>query len=139
MSDELVKALLESLSSEQKQQLISEILNSNVKTDEPQSGDEVKQKPKNTKVNEDFTVTRNNELGRGKTPVKARKNKWVDEGEDRDPNFDPATFERMGKAARNRGRAKKVQVECHVCGKNFHINENLIYGEFTRCNRCTGR
>ena len=91
-------------------------------------------------VNEDFTVTRGDDfLEKRKTPVRARKNKWVDEGEDRDPDFDPAKFERMGKATRSRGKVKKETVECHVCGKTFSINPSLIYGTNIRCNRCTGR
>ena len=139
MSDELVKALLESLSEEQKEKLIKEVLSSSVKEGEapPTKEDETSQESK-TKVNQDFTVTRN-ELSRGKTPVKARQNEWVDKGEDRDPEFDPEKFERMGKSARNRGQAKKRHVECHICGRGFDINESLIYGEYVRCNRCTGR
>jgi len=140
MSDDLVKALLESLSEEQKEKLIKEVLNNNVKLGKapPTNEDETSQESM-TKVNQDFTVIRNNELSRGKTPVKARRNKWVDEGEDRDPDFDPEKFERMGKAARNRGQTKKRHVECHICGRGFHMNESLIYGEYIRCNRCTGR
>ena len=139
MSDDLIKVLLESLSEEQKEKLIKEVLNSNVNTGEasPTSEGETSQESK-TKVNQDFTVTRN-ELSRGKTPVKARKNEWIDKGEDRDPKFDPEKFERMGKSARNRGQAKKRHVECHICGRGFDINESLIYGEYIRCNRCTGR
>ena len=140
MSDDLVKALLESLSKEQKEKLIQEVLNSNVKKGaEPPISEDETPEGSETKVNQDFTVTRNNDLSRGKTPVKARRNKWVDEGEDRDPDFDPEKFERMGKSARNRGQTKKRHVECHVCGRGFHINESLIYGEYIRCNRCTGR
>ena len=140
MSDDLVKALLESLSEEQKEKLIKEVLNNSVTKGEapPTNEDETSQESV-TKVNQDFTVIRNNELSRGKTPVKARRNKWVDEGEDRDPDFDPERFERMGKSARNRGQTKKRHVECHICGRGFHMNESLIYGEYIRCNRCTGR
>lgn len=92
------------------------------------------------KVNEDFTVVRNEDsLDQRKAPVKAKKNQWMDTGEDRDPDFDPAKFERMGKVARNRQKTKKEDVECHVCGRTFQVNPSLVYGEFVRCNRCTGR
>lgn len=139
MSDDLIKALLESLSSEQKEQLIKQVLNSNVKGEASPTNEEEISEESQSKVNQDFTVTRNNELSRGKTPVKARRNNWVDEGEDRDPDFDPEKFERMGKSARSRGKVKKRHVECHVCGRGFHLNESLIYGEYIRCNRCTGK
>lgn len=92
------------------------------------------------RVNEDFTVTRNEDsLDQRKVPVRAKKNQWSDTGEDRDPDFDPVKFERMGKTARNRERMKKQTVDCHVCGRSFQVNPSLVYGEFIRCNRCTGR
>lgn len=101
----------------------------------------VSSKPPRRRVNEDFTVTRNQEdsLDKRKVPVRAKKNQWMDAGEDRDPDFDPAKFERMGKTARNRQKVKKEIVECHVCGRNFQVNADLIYGEYIRCNRCTGK
>lgn len=99
----------------------------------------VSSKPRR-RVNEDFTVIRDdNSLDQRKSPVRAKNNQWTDTGEDRDPDFDPAKFERMGKAVRNREKSKKRTVECHVCGRDFQVNPNLVYGEFVRCNRCTGR
>lgn len=92
------------------------------------------------RVNEDFSVTRNEDvLDQRKIPVRAKKNQWSDTGEDRDPDFDPVKFERIGKVARNREKIKKHTVECHVCGRSFQVNPSLVYGEFIRCNRCTGR
>jgi NAD kinase len=85
-------------------------------------------------VNDDFTVTRNTKETNRKTPVKFKKNKWVDDGEYSEietPNFK--------KTPRNRSKPKKEKVECHVCGKVFFINSSLIYGEYHRCNKCTGR
>lgn len=100
----------------------------------------VSSKSPRRRVNEDFTVVRNEDsLDKRKIPVRAKKNQWMDTGEDRDPDFDPVKFERMGKTARNRERVKKQTVECHVCGRDFQINPNLVYGEFIRCNRCTGK
>jgi len=142
MSDQIVKALLESLTPEQKEELIKGLLNSNVKGDAPQLASEntVPESELNkSEVNEDFTMNRsavNNK--KRKTPVKARKNKWTDSGESRDEGYDPSKFEKMGRTKR-RAKHKRKEIECHVCGKSFAINENLVFGEFIRCNRCTGR
>ncbi len=140
MSDDAVKKLLEALTSEQKADLIDKILNSNVKEDAaPTEQEQINSEPKSS-VNEDFTVNRKEDIfERRKTPVKAKKNKWVDDGEDRDLDFDPEKFERMGRTSRNRGKTKKKMIECHVCGKTFSIHPSLIHGEFIRCNKCTGR
>lgn len=89
-------------------------------------------------VKEDFTVVRDESLDQRKTPVKGRKNQWQDEGEFKDTEFDYQKFERM-KTPRKRTKPNKKTVECHVCGKTFTMNENLIFGEYIRCNRCTGR
>lgn len=144
MSDDIVQKLLESLTPEQKDQLVQGLLNSNVKGDVPQLDErslEEKQTPKSrSNVNEDFTVERGKDvLEKRKTAVRARKNQWTDIGEDRDMDFDPQKFERMGRTSRNRGKAKKKTLECHVCGKTFSMNANLVHGEYIRCNRCTGR
>ena len=138
MSDQIVKALLESLTPEQKEELIKGILNSNVKGGTPSPASEKEVALESTQnVDEDFTVKRKEPNNtKRKTAVKAKRNEWVDEGEFSDPNFDPAKFE---KTPRNRRKPSKKQVECHVCGKTFAINSNLVYGEFTRCNRCTGK
>lgn len=89
-------------------------------------------------VAEDFTVSRESQTNR-KSPVKARKNEWVDDGTfGNDIDFDYDKFEKM-KTPRRRGQPKKKTVECHVCGKSFTLNANLISGEFVRCNRCTGK
>ena len=86
-------------------------------------------------VTEDFKVIRTETINDNrKTPVKFKKNEWEDTGELSDvetPNFE--------KTPRKRSKPNKRNVECHVCGREISINENLIYGEFHRCNRCTGR
>ena len=146
MSDDIVKTLLESLTDEQKAQLVQGLIsNMNQTVSRPPSKETpieqeetVSSKPRSN-VTEDFRVVQNEQLEKRKSPVRARKNQWVDEGEDRDPDFDPAKFERMGKAARNRGKAKKRTIECHVCGRSFSVNPAYVYGENIRCNRCTGR
>ena len=135
MSDDIVKVLLESLTPEQKDELVRGLLNSNVKGGStPETKEEaVSSKPR---VNEDFSVNRKEVKGNKKV-VKARKNNWVDQGEHREGEVDYDKFEKT-RTPRRRGKPKKTQVECHVCGKSFSMNENLIYGEYIRCNRCTG-
>jgi len=144
MSDDIVKALLESLTQEQKNELVKSLLDSNVKKDEvqPPTNNQIKEQGTSdstqSRVKQDFTVQRSDNLDRRKEVVKARKNSWTDDGEFRDEEVDYAKFEKM-KTPRRRGKPKKREVECHVCGKMFTMNESLIYGEFVRCNKCTGR
>ena len=122
MSDDIVKALLNSLTPEQKNDLVQSLLNSNVKSDEVIPQD--KEVSQESNVKEDFTVTRSEDfLEKRKTVVRAKKNQWIDDGEDRDPDFDPAKFERMGRTSRNRGKAKKKTMECHVCGKTLALTQ----------------
>ena len=137
MSDDLVQTLLESLTPEQKQQLVEGLLGG-VANEKPA------EKPKQSRqpaivVNEDFTVTRSDEPSNRKAPVRAKKNQWSDDGTDRDPDFDPEKFEKMGRVQRSRPEPTKAEVTCHICGKRFKINSSLVYGENMRCNRCTGR
>ena len=135
MSDDIVKTLLESLTSEQKQDLIDKLLNSNVKSAETST----KPKEEDASVTEDFRVINNSKLeGKSKQPVRYKKNTWSDDGEFRDEKVDYEKFEKT-RTPRRRGKPTKKQVECHVCGKTFAMNANLVYGEYIRCNRCTGR
>ena len=142
MSDELVKALLDTMTAEQKSELLSKLMDSLTPPSQEQPKEKteetVSSTPPRRRVSEDFTVKRDENLDNRKTPVRARKNDWVDDGEARDTNFDYAKFEKM-KTPRRRGKPKKRDVECHVCGRTFTMNEGLIYGEYVRCNRCTGR
>jgi hypothetical protein len=144
MSDQIIKTLLESLTDEQKAKLVADLIASVDKGKAPEvkiqvNNEETVSSRAKITVNEDFTVVRDESLDRRKVPVRARKNEWVDDGENRDPDFDPIKFEKMGKASRNRNKVSKKSVECHVCGRSFDINPNLVYGEYVRCNRCTGR
>ena len=140
MSDDIVKTLLESLTDEQKSQLVQGLLQSseNKETSVPKEETVSSENPQSN-ITDDFRVIETDDkLEKRKSVVRARKNKWVDDGEFRDDEVDYQKLEKM-KTPRRRGKPKKKQVECHVCGKMFSINENLIYGEFVRCNRCTGR
>lgn len=140
MSEDVVKKLLESLTPEQKSELVEGLLNSNAKGGSPKLDEGSITPTSESNVNEDFTVRGGNDvLEKRKTSVRAKQNKWVDKGEDRDVNFDPEKFERMGKASRNRRKANKKTIECHVCGKSFSISASLVHGEYIRCNKCTGR
>lgn len=139
MSDDIVKTLLESLTDEQKAQLVQDLLKSNQNGEAPVLKEETVSSKPQPNVTEDFRVVQNDKLDKRKTPVTARRNQWVDEGEDRDPNFDPAKFESMGKAARDRSQARKKTIECHVCGRSFTVNPAYVYGENIRCNQCVGR
>tara|TARA_R110002051_G_scaffold304737_1_gene374276 strand:+ start:246 stop:686 length:441 start_codon:yes stop_codon:yes gene_type:complete len=89
---------------------------------------------KKVKVNEDFTVTRSDNHEARKTPVKFKKNKWIDTGEMKDvdtPNFE--------KTPRRNAAPPKKEIECHVCGKKFKADTRYISGEFHRCNKCIGK
>lgn len=86
-------------------------------------------------VKEDFTMYRQDDNNvRRKEPVRARKNEWQDTGESRD--IETPQFERT---PRKRQPYKKVEVECHVCGKTFKEDPKCIHGDYYRCNRCTGK
>jgi len=133
--NDILKNLLEGLTPEQKQKLTDDLLSSQ---EEEASDTGSSKPPPHPKVKEDFSVNRKQKGKSRKSPVKFQKNQWTDQGEEKDTDFDYQKFEGM-KTPRQRGKPNKVMVECHVCGKSFHINQSLIYGEFTRCNRCTGR
>lgn len=132
------KDLLKNLSDEQKQalleQLMSSLSESSAKTEEVTEEQEA---PANN-VNEDFRVT-NSKLERGRTPVRARKNGWQDTGEWQLPEGEEEWGGTRKRATRNRSKAKKIKLECSVCGKTYMENPNLVYGEYHRCNRCGGR
>lgn len=137
MSDDIVKTLLESLTEEQRASLVSGLMKELATETTTQQTEETVSSQAQHEVAEDFTVTRQKQTNR-KTPVKAKKNEWVDDGTfGSDIEFDYEKFEKM-KTPRKRGKPNKKNVECHVCGKSFTMNANLIYGENIRCNRCTG-
>lgn len=129
---------IKSLSDEQKQMLLASL--------QPKSSeDEITAKPKSEPkkpvakkqepitITENFFVKRENEESRGRSAVRARKNQWQDEGEFRD--IETPHGERT---PRNREKAKKVEVECHVCGRTFQVDPRYVYGDYQRCNRCVG-
>lgn len=124
------------------QRIFSEIksLRSLLKTHTGQIEDTNNQIVETTKRNNIAQIrSGNSNLTNRKTEVRAKQNKWRDNGEARDPNFNPEDFERIGRTPRTRQAPKKMELECHVCGKTFSVDKNLVYGEYVRCNRCTGR
>ena len=86
-------------------------------------------------VDGDFTMHKKTELSKQKRreKVKGSENTWTDTGEHRDVET-PDT----ARTPRNRSAPKKKTVRCHVCSKDFTINASLLYGEYYRCDRCTG-
>ena len=86
-------------------------------------------------ITEDFRVVKDNNLKSDsrRVPVNAGKNTWTDTGEHKDIETPNAQ-----RTPRNRPPPKKKQIKCHVCGKNFSVNANMVYGEYYRCDRCTG-
>lgn len=131
------KDLLKNLTTEQKQALLDQLMSSlsQTTTEEPK---ETEQDVPANNVNEDFRVT-NSKLERGRTPVRARKNSWQDTGEWNIPEGEEEWGGNRKRSERNRSKAKRVKLECSVCGKTYMENPNLVYGEYHRCNRCGGK
>lgn len=129
-----------SLTDEQKLQLANALMNS---TSQPTSEKKEEnfvakttQPPKKTaSIGEDFIVKKAEQPpSRRKESVRARNNQWEDTGEFRDVHT--PDYERT---PRRREAPRKEDVECHVCGKSFKIDPRFSYGEYYRCNRCTGK
>jgi len=134
MSDDIVKTLLESLTDEQKAELVKSLMKSEKEV--PEQKEEVVSS--DIEVNEDFTVTRKINESTRRNPVKAKKNKWVDDGSFQLEGEEEFSSDRK-RSSRSRGKTKKVQLECSVCGKTYMEHPSLIYGEYHRCNRCGGK
>jgi len=70
------------------------------------------------------------------SPVSAKENIFVDDGADhKDSNN---VTPEIALTKRGRPPAKYKEVVCHVCGKKDSVNESLSFGDFYRCNNCTG-
>lgn len=143
MTGDIIKALLESLTDEQKQEIIENISSQlSIKDIKPKL-EEDKQLVKETDLDsteskEDFTMSKHSKkLQRGKEPVKFKKNQWVDDGEFQ-LEGEKEWSESRRKTDRRRPKAKKVELECSVCGRSFMSHPAHVYGEYHRCNRCGG-
>lgn len=139
----MMEDFLKSLSAEQKQKMIQMLMDDTPEESEfsaSSSPDDDSighsDPPENNvaaMVNDDFTVSRK-EQQNGRQAVRARKNRWEDDGTE---HMDIETPD-VKRTARNRSKPRKKRVECHVCGKTFSVNPALAFGEYHRCNKCTG-
>ena len=140
MSDDIIKSLLESLTDEQKANLVNSLLETNDKKNTPEKGELPKQEEalpsQQEKDDNDFTMNRNSTTSkRRKETVKFKKNTWKDDGSE----FSEIETPKVTRTPRNRKKPNMVTVECHVCGKEFKMNSSLVYGDYQRCNRCGGK
>lgn len=121
---------IESLTDEQKDKLLEALMSKSPTEEIKKAG-----KPQTT-VSEDFTMIKRDENRnqRRKEPVKARQNQWQDTGE-----FKEVSTPDFQRTPRRRDPPKKVDVECHVCGKSFKADQRYVYGDYYRCNRCGGK
>ena len=128
------KDLLKNLTDEQKRALLEQLMAS---LSEPKQEEVAVEEPEETTDDKnDFTMHKSNSKPKGRRePVKFKKNAWQDDGLE----FSDMETPKVKRTPRNRKKSQKVSVECHVCGKEFQVNANLVYGEYHRCNRCGGR
>tara|TARA_B100000902_G_scaffold284953_1_gene270955 strand:- start:8275 stop:8649 length:375 start_codon:yes stop_codon:yes gene_type:complete len=118
---------VKTLSEEQKAALLSAL----AETEEV-----IEEAEETSDITEDFRVVKKSSLksnGR-REPVKARQNTWTDTGEHKDI----ATPD-VQRTPRNRPPPRKKNVVCNACGKSFKVNASIVYGEYYRCDRCTGK
>lgn len=129
-----MKDFIDTLNDSQKKALL-EALTQNSETTLKDIPEEVKQETK-SQITEDFRVSsiKGNNNNKRREPVKARKNEWVDEGEDRH-----IETKYGARTPRSREPSKKMDVECSVCGRSFKTDPKYVYGEYHRCSRCIGR
>ena len=127
-----IDKLLGNLSDDQKD-LLRQTLNDLDQAAE-EAAEEVSEEKGPPNIDKDFTVKNRDTNKKRRTKVKGGKNKWEDTGEL--SHIETPDFERT---ERRRSPPKKTEVSCHVCGKTFKVNPKLVYGEYHRCNRCTGR
>ena len=91
------------------------------------------EEPISKAVDGDFAMNKN--IKPRRSIVQAGKNTWVDEGDCRGKEVETPDIK---PTPRTRKPPTKKDVSCHVCGKKFKVNPSLIFGEFYRCDRCTG-
>jgi hypothetical protein len=135
MNPKDIAKFVESLSEEQRAQFevvfktVGESMEVEVKQEEK------KREPPVKTVNEDFSVSTNSNDVKRRIQVRGKKNQWVD---NEDLMRDVETPEGK-RTPRDRKKQTKTDVECHVCGRDFKIDANLVFGEYHRCNRCGGK
>ena len=133
MNEDLVKKILDSLTPEQRDELVHKVLNSNVKADEPPQ-----KKERQFTDDPDFIspIIQDGaiETRKGGTPVnevKNRSNSFTDNGEEAKdittPDFKPTE--------RKRNPYKPIQQKCQRCDKVIEVNP-VHKREFFVCDRC---
>ena len=134
MSEDMVKKILESLTPEQRDDLIKGLLSSNVKSDEPPK----KEKPRQPIDDADFLSPiiqdSNIETRKGGTPVnevKNRSNEFVDDGSEAKDVQTPDTKP----TDRKRRPYKAIEQKCQRCDKVVETNPTHKR-EFFVCDRC---
>ena len=133
-----MKDFVDTLTEEQRAALMEALGVSENKNEPPE--DFATQEPEEEvpEMPNDFTMKRSKintmkQNGR-REKVQASQNQWVDNGNDHKDIKTPNTM----RTPRNRKPPKKKNVVCHVCGKKQEVTASLVYGEFYRCDRCTG-
>ena len=141
-----VRSLINAMSKHQKEQLIAELISEvgnlqpEISNTEPAQAAVVAEPASNEEFETSQSSGFSTNWGKnieGKRAVRAQSNTWVDNGEDRDDGYNPDNYK---KVPRQRQDSRNVLVEktCSCCNKRFKVNPSLVYGEFFRCDRCTG-
>lgn len=148
INNNILRAVLDSMSKEQKEQLIAELIAEvgNLQPDDlkiPERKIEgervIVDTPLVDKIQPLKKMSFDTDWGKnidGKRPVRAQANTWTDNGECRDEEFDPTGL-KVTPRSRPDANNKIVEQTCSVCNKTFKIDSSLVYGQFIRCDRCT--
>tara|TARA_R110000744_G_scaffold108091_1_gene204813 strand:+ start:95 stop:511 length:417 start_codon:yes stop_codon:yes gene_type:complete len=138
MSDDTVSKLLESLSDEQKSELIQTILNSNVKSDEPPAEQEETKSPEGEREEGLFVMNKGSGQVDNKTPATGgnRFNKFRDDGDEHkdEQNETPSA----SLTERRRSKFKKVEQICQRCKTTLEIHPQFAR-DFFVCDQCLKR
>ncbi len=137
MSDDTVNKLLESLSDEQKAELIDKVLNLNVKSDKTSAKQEETKSPEQER--EDGLFIMNQGSGQvNKIPVTEgrRFNKFRDDGTEHkdENNITPEA----PLTERRRPKFKKVSQFCERCKATFEVHPQFAR-DFFVCDKCLRR
>ena len=128
-----MKDFIDTLSEEQKKALLDALTIKEIDNSVKSEKKEEDYTKKNMVGTEYFLMSNKEEVTPKRGKVQAGKNTWKDTGEDRNIVTPKAPV-----TPRTRKPPQKKNVKCHICGKSKSINANLLYGEYYRCERCTG-
>ena len=137
MSEDVIKKILDSLTPEQREDLVKNLLNSNVKGDEPPKKQDTRQTAEDVDFISPIIQDSNIETRKGGTPVneiKNRSNGFVDDGaEAKDihtPNIKPTE--------RRRAPYKAIEQKCQRSDKVVQTNPTHKR-EYFVCDRCLAK